>query len=106
MNAREKTKEGPVGLGGSGSIRSEGDHSGHYENNPRSDDAIATLATEAKTKPRPKMTRKHPTVVEVYGGGAICDEALRLIRSLNIEGLDAMDLRAQKPEGSSWNFCR
>ena len=50
--------------------------------------------------PRPKPT----TFVEVFGGGAICHEANRSRRNLNLEGLHAMDLRTTKPNGDPWNF--
>jgi site-specific DNA-cytosine methylase len=46
------------------------------------------------------------TFVEMYGGGSICEEAEKSKRSLNLDGLNAFDLRTLKPDGTPWNFCR
>ena len=47
-------------------------------------------------------TGKPTTFFEVYGQGRIIENAH--CRDLNIQGLQAMDLRANKPDGSPWNF--
>mgnify|MGYP000949080384 CR=1 FL=1 len=98
VSALYDAKEGLVGPGGKGSSREEDDHIGLCESNSRSDDAIAALALEPRTRPQPKSKGNRPTFIEVYGGGAICNQALRMRRSLNVEGLDALDLRTQKPD--------
>ena len=50
--------------------------------------------------------RSPATVTEAYGQGRIVDMANARARSLNVKGLDAMDLRTLKPDGSPWNFNR
>ena len=48
----------------------------------------------------PQMSK--PTAfMEVFGGGAICREANRSRRNLNLRGLHAMDLRTTKPNGGA-----
>ena len=42
--------------------------------------------------------------MEIYGRGAILDAAHGCRRNLNVSGLDALDLRTNKPDGSPWNF--
>ena len=59
---------------------------------------VAALYKEIENKKKPV------TFLEVYGRGAICGEALKRRRNLNIEGLGALDLRTHKPDGSTWNF--
>ena len=44
------------------------------------------------------------TFMEVYGK-SIFDQAQIARRSLNVQGLGALDLRTTKPDGSPWNFC-
>ena len=44
--------------------------------------------------------------MELYGRGAVVDMANARARSLNIEGLDALDLRTLKPDGSAWDFTK
>ena len=44
------------------------------------------------------------SVTEVYGRGSIIEKAKETFRSLNIEGLNALDLRTHKPNGQCWNF--
>ena len=47
------------------------------------------------------MKKSKPTTfVEVFGGGSICDEANGPRRNLNLVGLNALDLRTVKPNGS------
>ena len=42
--------------------------------------------------------------MEVYGRGAIVDCANKARRDFNIKGLEAFDLRTNKPDGTPWNF--
>ena len=44
------------------------------------------------------------TFMELYGRGAIVDDANGPRRALNIEGLDALDIRTLKPNGQPWDF--
>ena len=46
------------------------------------------------------------TFMEMYGAGSIMAEAARSRRSLNVRGLDAMDLRTCKPSGECWDFTQ
>ena len=65
---------------------------------------IASLSTSSE-KQLISDSRKRPvTFMEVYGRGAICNEALKQRRNLNLVGLNALDLRTHKPDGSTWNF--
>ena len=41
--------------------------------------------------------------MELYGTGTICEAALNR-RGLNLEGINALDLRTKKPDGSPWDF--
>ena len=50
------------------------------------------------------VTGKKPTFIEVYGRGKIVEASHNLRRNLNVEGLDALDIRTCKPDGSPWNF--
>ena len=45
-----------------------------------------------------------PSFMEMYGQGSIVAEANRSRRFLNIQGLNAFDLRTVKPDGQPWNF--
>ena len=45
-----------------------------------------------------------PTVMEVFGRGSITGAANGRRRNLNIQGLDALDLRTQKANGEPWDF--
>ena len=45
------------------------------------------------------------TFMEFYGAGGLCKTAQRR-RSLNIDGLRALDLRTHKPDGTAWDFRR
>ena len=53
------------------------------------------------------MNQREPTAtfIEVYGR-SIRDQSLHSRRNLNIEGLDALDLRTTKPNGEPWNFLK
>ena len=50
--------------------------------------------------------RPPATVSELYGRGSVVDMANAHARSLNISGLDALDLRTLKPDGSPWDLRR
>ena len=51
-----------------------------------------------------RSRRPAATFSEVYGGGSIVDCANQARRDLNLEGLRALDLRTQKPNGTPWDF--
>ena len=44
--------------------------------------------------------------MEVYGRGGKVDEANKQRRNLNIKGLDAFDIRTERPAGKFWDFNR
>lgn len=46
----------------------------------------------------------NPTMFEVYGHGTIVDASHGIRRSLNVNGLRALDLRTTKPNGAPWDF--
>ena len=46
------------------------------------------------------------TFMEVYGRGGIVEEAHKRQRNLNVEGLDAFDMRTSKPGGQNWDFTK
>ena len=46
----------------------------------------------------------NPTFVEMYGCGNIVNAANHVLRNLNVEGLNAFDLRTAKPSGVAWDF--
>ena len=46
------------------------------------------------------------TFMEVYGRGAIMEAANGPERNLNVEGLQAFDLRTCKPNGETWDFTK
>ena len=48
----------------------------------------------------------NPTFVEMYGCGNIVHAANHVLRNLNVEGLNAFDLRTSKPNGVAWDFSR
>ena len=78
---------------------------------PLNEDAMVSslmMAGVNKTKAldiTTSMNHRMPTstFVEVYGR-SIRDQSLVSRRNLNIEGLDALDLRTMKPNGEPWNF--
>ena len=45
-----------------------------------------------------------PTLFELYGHGTIINASHGIRRNLNVNGLRALDLRTNKPNGSPWNF--
>ena len=53
------------------------------------------------------MNQREPTAtfIEVYVR-SISGQSLHSRRNLNIEGLDALDLRTTKPNGEPWNFLK
>ena len=66
---------------------------------------VSQLCTRTVRSKLPQVLRRKPvTFMEVYGRGAICGEALKQRRNQNIDGLDALDMRTHKPDGSTWNF--
>ena len=42
--------------------------------------------------------------MELDGRGAIVNDANGACRALNLEGLDALDIRTVNPSGQSWDF--
>ena len=46
----------------------------------------------------------NPALFEVYGHGTIVNASHGIRRSLNVNGLRALDLRTTKPNGTPWNF--
>ena len=42
----------------------------------------------------------------MYGCGNIVNAANHVLRNLNVDGLDAFDLRTSKPNGEPWDFSR
>ena len=48
----------------------------------------------------------NPTFVEMYGCGNIVNAANHVLRNLNVDGLNAFDLRTAKPSGEAWDFSR
>ena len=65
------------------------------------DPVTAKHRLNAMIAPKPTAT-----FMEVYGRGAIVDCANRARRDLNLKGLDAMDLRANKEDGTPWDFSQ
>ena len=49
---------------------------------------------------------KAETFYEVYGRGAIVQEAIKSRRDLNLKGLHAMDLRTKIADGTFWAFSK
>ena len=49
--------------------------------------------------------QKPTTLMEIYGGGAICQEENRSRRRSGVKGIAALDLRTCKDYGTMWNFC-
>ena len=52
------------------------------------------------------IVRAKPSLMELYGRGSIIQAANDRRRNLNIEGLDAFDLRVLKADGTPWDFNR
>ena len=76
-------------------------------------DILQTLGVDAEEANRfsAKVMRissqpLNPTLVEMYGCGNIVHAANHVLRSLNVEGLSAFDLRTAKPTGEPWDFSR
>ena len=51
-------------------------------------------------------TARKPTFIEAYGTGNKVDLANGKLRNLNVDGLDAFDLRTKKKHGDVWDFCK
>ena len=49
---------------------------------------------------------RKPTFIEAYGTGNIVELAHGKLRNLNVEGLDAFDLKTKKKHGDMWDFCK
>ena len=60
----------------------------------------AKMCAASMCKPSPKAT-----FIEVYGR-SIRDQSLLPCRNLNVECLNALDLRTTKPDGQPWDFCK
>ena len=70
-------------------------------------DAVEYAVHVMKSRPvRPVSMGKtyNPTLFEVYGHGTIVDASHGIRRSLNVNGLRALDLRTTKPNGVAWDF--
>ena len=52
------------------------------------------------------LTDSSPSFMEIYGQGLILEAAHGCRRNLNIQGLDALDLRTAKTDGTPWDFNR
>ena len=53
------------------------------------------------------VTRKPgPSFIEAYGQGRMVEASHGCRRSLNCNGLSALDLRTLKPDGTPWDFSR
>ena len=52
------------------------------------------------------LTDKCPTFLELYGRGSIMEASHGCRRNLNLDGLDALDLRTCKKDGTHWDFTR
>ena len=50
------------------------------------------------------LTDHSPAVREVYGRGSLMEAAHGCRRNLNLRGLDALDLRTAKADGTPWDF--
>ena len=50
------------------------------------------------------LTGHPPSFIEVYGRGSSVDMANNKRRDLNIHGIDALDIRTTKPDGTHWDF--
>ena len=63
------------------------------------DPAVAKKHCAALTGQLPEAS-----FVELYGRGAVVDEANGPRRNLNVRGLSAFDMRTMKPTGDNWDF--
>ena len=50
--------------------------------------------------------KEQPSFIEAYGRGSLCDAANRLKPDLNVEGLGALDLRTNRPDGTPWDLSK
>ena len=76
------------------------------------DEMVMALTTAGVTVEKAKicaasMCKRFPTMtfIEIYGR-SIRHQSLLTRRNLNVEGLDAIDLRTTKPNGQPWDFCK
>ena len=65
---------------------------------------IGADRTEARHKVNAMMGKGPATFMEVYGRGAIVEEANKSRRRLDLKGIGAMDIRTCKADGSNWDF--
>ena len=70
--------------------------------------AYAVKATKDKVPVYGVVTGQsyNPTFIEVYGHGTIVQASHGCRRSLNVNGLNALDLRTSKPNGEPWDFSK
>ena len=61
---------------------------------------------DAKSYAKKVMKHNKSDFIEIYGRGAIVDAANGPHRSLNVRGLDALDLTTLKKSGTHWDFSR
>ena len=59
----------------------------------------------ARKKAKDVVNPNEATFFEMYGRGEVVRQANTTRRDLNVVGLEAMDLRTTKPDGTPWNFC-
>ena len=71
-------------------------------------DTLQTLGVDVVRANRfvASVLKARPTIVELYGRGSICRHANGSHRNLNIDGIDALDLRTCKPCGKAWDFTQ
>ena len=58
----------------------------------------------ARSKAKDIVSPSQAIFFEMYGRGEIVREANASRRDLNVVGLEAMDLRTSKPDGTAWDF--
>ena len=72
--------------------------------------ADATMYAVRAVKNKPKQPTQfgsyQPTMIEIYGHGTIVNASHGCRRNLNVNGLHALDLRTQKPDGEPWDFSK
>ena len=72
-------------------------------------DALRVLGVEPVLASRfayALVKKDRPSVLEMYGRGAVVHGANVGYRNLNIAGMDALDLRTKKPSGEAWDFTK
>ena len=70
----------------------------------------ATMFAVGAVKNTPKQPSMYgtyqPTMFELYGHGTLVNASHGCRRNLNVNGLHALDLRTQKPDGEPWDFSK